>query len=140
MNQSWGYLLSKIAQDMAESFTKELAHYEISSRDYGILSAIYNNENLTQKGIGFELQIDRTTMVQLIDNLESKNLLKRVSNPADRRANLIRITEKGRAILEERWEALERCEKDVIHQMTVHQKKAIKDIYHYLQKEELEND
>lgn len=140
VNQSWGYLLSKIAQEMGESFAKELSNYEITSRDFGILSTIFNNENLTQKDIGLLLRVDRTTMVQLIDALESKNLVKRISNPNDRRANLIQITDDGRSIIEEKREKLETCEKHVVSHMSAYQKKAIRDIYHYLQQEESNNE
>lgn len=140
VNQSWGYQLSKIAQEMGESFAKELTNYELTSRDFGILSTIYNNESLTQKDIGLLLKVDRTTMVQLIDVLESKNLVKRVSNPNDRRANFIQITEEGLSILEKNQEKLEIYEKHVVSQMSADQKKVIHDIYHYLQKEEFDNE
>lgn len=140
INQSWGYQLSKIAQEMGESFAKELTNYELTSRDFGILSTIYNNESLTQKDIGLLLKVDRTTMVQLIDVLESKNLVKRVSNPMDRRANLIQITEDGLSILEKNREKLEIYEKQVVSRMSADQKKVIHDIYHYLQGEEFDNE
>ncbi|WP_077318277.1 MarR family winged helix-turn-helix transcriptional regulator [Virgibacillus proomii] len=140
VNQSWGYQLSKIAQEMGESFAKELTNYELTSRDFGILSTIYNNESLTQKDIGLLLKVDRTTMVQLIDVLESKNLVKRVSNPNDRRANFIQITEEGLSILEKNQKKLEIYEKHVVSQMSADQKKVIHDIYHYLQKEEFDNE
>lgn len=140
VNQSWGYQLSKIAQEMGESFAKELTNYELTSRDFGILSTIYNNESLTQKDIGLLLKVDRTTMVQLIDVLESKNLVKRVSNPNDRRANFIQITEEGLSILEKNQEKLEIYEKHVVSQMSADQKKVIHDIYHYLKKEEFDNE
>lgn len=140
INQSWGYQLSKIAQEMGESFAKELTNYELTSRDFGILSTIYNNESLTQKDIGLLLKVDRTTMVQLIDVLESKNLVKRVSNPMDRRANLIQITEDGLSILEKNREKLEIYEKQVVSRMSADQKKVIHDIYHYLQREEFDNE
>jgi len=140
VNQSWGYQLSKIAQEMGESFAKELTNYELTSRDFGILSTIYNNESLTQKDIGLLLKVDRTTMVQLIDVLESKHLVKRVSNPNDRRANFIQITEEGLSILEKNQEKLEIYEKHVVSQMSADQKKVIHDIYHYLKKEEFDNE
>ena len=140
VNQSWGYQLSKIAQEMGESFAKELTNYELTSRDFGILSTIYNNESLTQKDIGLLLKVDRTTMVQLIDVLESTHLVKRVSNPNDRRANFIQITEEGLSILEKNQEKLEIYEKHVVSQMSADQKKVIHDIYHYLKKEEFDNE
>jgi len=54
----------------------------------------------TQKALGDALRIDRTTMVALIDDLESRGLVVRERHPADRRAFLVRGTDAGRELKE----------------------------------------
>lgn len=135
VNQSWGFLLSKIAQEMSESIGKELTNYEITSRDFGILSTVYNESLVTQKDISHLLKIDRTTVFQLIDILENKQLLKRVRHPKDRRSNVIQLTEQGEALLKEKSGQLEICEKNVVSHLSDEEKQAIYDIYQYLQEE-----
>lgn len=50
---------------------------------------------LPQKEIGERLQIDRNTMVSLIDELEEHHFVDRIRDPHDRRAYAISITEQG---------------------------------------------
>ena len=53
---------------------------------------------VSQHELGEQLGIDRTTMVELIDDLEGKGVVVRQRNPADRRAYSIRLTPKGRTV------------------------------------------
>lgn len=78
VNQSWGYLLSKIGQEMGESFAQKLLDYEITARDFGILSTIYNNEHVTQKDIGLLLTFIRNgfNVKELLGGIAAWNILK----------------------------------------------------------------
>ena len=96
VNKSLGFQLSKIAQEMDWRFSELLKEYQINSRDYGILLAISNKEDLTQINVGDLLKIDRTTIGQLIDCLEMKELIFRKRNPQDRRQNIVLLTDSGR--------------------------------------------
>lgn len=51
---------------------------------------------LSQHTLGEELGIDRTTVVELIDDLERKGVVERRRNPVDRRSYLLTLTAKGR--------------------------------------------
>lgn len=54
---------------------------------------------LSQVALAAQLQIDRTTMVGLLDELEHMGLVRRQRNPRDRRAHEITLTTQGRALL-----------------------------------------
>lgn len=125
VTESWGYALGKVTQTMTEEVSNHLAKCNINARDYGILCTIHSTPNLTQKQIGEIMKVDRTTMVQLIDALESKELVTRISNPNDRRQNLIVITESGQRILKEMWNELKECELNTIKNLSKYQKEAI---------------
>ena len=53
---------------------------------------------VSQQGLGEQLGIDRTTVVELIDELEQKGLVVRVRNPADRRSYSLNLTPRGRQV------------------------------------------
>ncbi len=128
---SWGYTLSKIAEQMDCMFSERLSAYQIDARDYGILSIVFNQPKLTQKEIGEKIVVDRTTMVQLIDSLEKKQLITRESNPSDRRQNLITITKKGQEIVKKMWVELEHVEREVISTLPAVQKEILAQIHIY---------
>jgi DNA-binding MarR family transcriptional regulator len=67
---------------------------------FGLLNVLGAREGAIQQELGAMMGIDPSTMVSLVDELESSGLAKRRPHPTDRRAREVRITPKGRRILE----------------------------------------
>lgn len=53
---------------------------------------------VSQQELGEQLGIDRTTVVELIDDLEKQGVVERRRNPADRRSYALHLTAKGRTV------------------------------------------
>jgi DNA-binding MarR family transcriptional regulator len=66
---------------------------------FALLNVVGAREGAIQQELGAALGIDRTTMVALVDQLESASLATRRPSPSDRRAREIAITPKGRRVL-----------------------------------------
>lgn len=81
-----------------------------------------NHDSMTQVKISELMFIDRTTVGQLIDSLESKGFVKRQQNPKDRRQNLIAVTRKGQNLVLNSWEEMQQIEQDVIANLSDWQK------------------
>ena len=64
---------------------------------FALLNVIRAREGAIQQDLGSALGIDRSTMVSLIDQLESAGLARRRPSATDRRAREVAITPKGRA-------------------------------------------
>jgi len=67
---------------------------------FALLNVIGAREGAIQQELGSALGIDRSTMVSLIDQLESAGLAKRRPSATDRRAREIATTPKGRRLLQ----------------------------------------
>ncbi|MFD3449333.1 MarR family winged helix-turn-helix transcriptional regulator [Microbacteriaceae bacterium 4G12] len=111
---SYGFLTGKVEQLLELDFAKKLTPYDIHAKQYGVLIKIDEKPNLSQKEIADELQIDRTTMVDFIDHLESLNYLMRTKNPQDRRSYCITITPRGKEVLEACWKLLIQSEMEIL--------------------------
>lgn len=74
--------------------------YKISSLQYGIMNML-QVEAVTISEISRRLGMDPSTLVRTVDSLEKKDLVKRGSDPKDRRRNPISLTEKGKKLLQE---------------------------------------
>ena len=133
ISESWGFVLGKLTQEMDNQFSYKLKKFDITSRDYGVLSTVNSNPNLTQKEIGALMQIDRTTMVQLVDFLENKKYVTREINPKDRRQNIIRITSLGNDIVTQMWQSMKQIERKVIEESQDYQKQVILEIAQLLE-------
>jgi len=134
LNLSWGYVLSKIGQELDKKFSKQLEPYLINARDFGIMLHVNNHPNISQKEIGDALKIDRTTMVQLIDNLEQKAYLQRTNNPKDRRSYGIVLTTEGKKVLDEMWAIMLQSEKTVMDNLLEDYKLVLDDIINYIKR------
>jgi DNA-binding MarR family transcriptional regulator len=94
-----GYLLKHAQLALAELTAAALAPSGISGRQLAVLIAIDGAAPLSQAEAAGRLGVDRTTMVALIDELEEAGLLRRQRDPADRRKNVVVLTEAGQATL-----------------------------------------
>ncbi|MFJ8691230.1 MarR family winged helix-turn-helix transcriptional regulator [Micromonospora wenchangensis] len=90
-----GYLLKHAALKLAASTDAALEPLGIDSKDFGALRVLAHREPASQLQVAQTLGIDRTTMVALLDVLERKGIVTRRPDPADRRRNVVQLTERG---------------------------------------------
>ncbi|GGW88585.1 MarR family transcriptional regulator [Streptomyces lomondensis] len=105
--KSIGFLLNKAGQLLTAQFESELAPYGLSARNWGVLRFIDVNGNQSQQSIGEQLRIDRSTMVNLVDELERMGYVVRLRDPHDRRRYAVTLTEYGRRQLRSGLDSVE---------------------------------
>jgi MarR family transcriptional regulator, transcriptional regulator for hemolysin len=89
---------------------------------FALLNVIGARDGAIQQQLGSALGIDRSTMVSLIDQLESAGLAKRRPSATDRRAREITITPKGRRLLQRARRMISETEDDVLAGLTAAQR------------------
>jgi DNA-binding MarR family transcriptional regulator len=94
-----GYLLKHAQIRLSEASAQALAAYDINGRELAVLAVLAAGPPLSQLEAAGRLGVDRTTMVALIDVLESKSLVERRRSPDDRRKNIVELTPSGRRCL-----------------------------------------
>lgn len=112
--KSFGFLTGKVEQLLEADFAEKLKPYCINARQFAVLIKVKERPNTSQKEIGEDLRIDRTSMVEHIDKLESLQYIQRLKNIKDRRAYCLSLTEKGNEILNECWGLLDLSESNVL--------------------------
>lgn len=96
-----GYLLKRAHQCMAEVSSAALDPLGIGLSEFAVLRAVAAHEPLSQQALAAHLGIDPTTMVALLDTLQSRSILTRRPDPSDRRRNAIELTETGQTLWQE---------------------------------------
>ncbi len=66
--------------------------FQLSPEQFLVMDTLWDEGVLTQQQIADITMRDKNSIVKLIDGLENRKLVKRVSNPNDRRQNLIKVT------------------------------------------------
>ena len=67
--------------------------FDITPEQFLVMDTLWDEGVLTQQKIADYLLKDKNSVVKLVDGLEERKLVRRVSNPKDRRQNLIEVTE-----------------------------------------------
>jgi DNA-binding MarR family transcriptional regulator len=104
------YLLKRAFLDLEELHREHLDPLGINGRELSVLLLLDAREPESQQATAERLQVDRTTMVALLDGLEAKGLVARQADPADRRRNVVALTNKGRRTLEKAVRASDEAE------------------------------
>jgi DNA-binding MarR family transcriptional regulator len=89
---------------------------------FALLNVIAAREGAIQQELGSALGIDRSTMVSLIDQLESAGLAKRRRSATDRRAREIAITPKGSRLLQRSRRLISATEDEVLTGLTANER------------------
>ena len=76
-----------------------LAPLGLGVKSVGALTVLQAEGPLSQRRLAERQGIDRTTMVAVVDELERLGAVERRKDPADRRANALHITPRGRRLL-----------------------------------------
>lgn len=111
MSGRLGYLLKHAMRRLATLSEEVLAPFGIDDRRLAVLLLIRSNEPMSQQQAAERLEIDRTTMVAVLDDLDAKHLVTRVPHPEDRRRNVVELTASGRVTLDRAvvaWDTAER--------------------------------
>jgi DNA-binding MarR family transcriptional regulator len=90
----------------------------LTTAQFGVLNFLGAREGAIQQEIGAAMGIDPSTMVALIDELESEGLAKRRPSPSDRRAREVVLTAKGRRLRERGRRMATQVDDDVLRGLT----------------------
>jgi MarR family transcriptional regulator, transcriptional regulator for hemolysin len=109
-----GQLFFRIWRATHARTAEELASIGLTPPLFALLNVIGAREGAIQQELGSALGIDRSTMVALVDQLESADLATRRPSATDRRARQIAITPKGRRVLQRARRLISQVEDEVL--------------------------
>ena len=107
-----GALLGRAAQKVRDSFESHFKGSGLKAKHYSALILLDDGPK-TQIELGRMLWVDRTSMVSLVDALESSGDVRRERHPEDRRAYLLQLTDQGRATLVHARQVADEVEREI---------------------------
>ena len=118
VNEFAGQLSFRLWRVTHTRTAKALQSLGLTTALFALLNALGIRERPIQQELGTAMGIDPSTMVSLIDELESAGLAKRRPRPTDRRAREVVITPKGRRVLAQARRLAMQVEDDVLQGLT----------------------
>lgn len=94
---TFGYLVHDVSRIRRTMMDLIMRPYDITRSQWSVLSALSRggNNGMTQVDLARLLEVGKVTVGGLIDRLEASGHVERRSDPADRRAKRVYITEQG---------------------------------------------
>lgn len=101
MNENIEFLLRAVNRRAEKLANQELAKFDLTSTQFRTLMYLSHQPPLTVRQCDLEVFFSKSNpaVTGILNNMEQKDLIRRVCNPADGRSKVLEITEKGLALL-----------------------------------------
>jgi len=105
-----------------------LAQLGLGVKEFGALAILAREGPLSQQRLGARQRVDRTTMVAVVDALESAGLVGRRRDPGDRRAYALVLTPAGRRLLARAEQEVSRVEGNFLAPLAPTDRRRLKEL------------
>src|ERR671915_22735 len=123
-----GYLLGRAHLEHRAIAENALQPVGLSGKGFGALILLVQNGPLSQQRLGERQGVDRTTMVAVVDELESSGYVERRRDPRDRRAYSLHATAEGRRVMRRAAEATRRAEEEFLGPLPATDRRRLKQL------------
>ncbi|MEO8907825.1 MAG: MarR family transcriptional regulator [Microbacteriaceae bacterium] len=116
-----GFLLARANALSLAASNAALTKHGLRVRSYSVLALAAGGGRPSQREIADFLLLDPSQVVALVDDLESRGLLRREPDPKDRRANVVVVTNEGAALFDRAEASAHAAQRDFCRSLTVTQ-------------------
>lgn len=113
-----GYLLRRAQLVVFEDVIRALEPHGLRPATYSALVVIDANPGRSQREIASALGIQRPNFVAMMDEFETRGLAERLQSLTDRRSHALRLTERGKVLLDEANRSVRSHEKRMAQKFT----------------------
>ena len=98
-----GYLVNQTARAMSHQLNQNFSQVglNVTSEQWAVLVQLWGDDGLNQQEIACKVGKDKASITRLVDGLEKRNLVVRISDKSDRRNKLIYLTKEGKRVKEQ---------------------------------------
>ena len=120
-----GYHMRRADAFTFQSFGAAFKNAGLSPGQLGVLLLVQANPGINQTRAGKALGVDRSTLVSIIDALESRSFLERTPSPNDRRSHALVLTGDGAAFLDQVRPLLDAHEQEVARNLSAAERETL---------------
>lgn len=100
IDRSITHLLHRASQRATEIFALETRDFDITARQYAVLTAVSEHEGLSQTDLVHLTGIDRSTLADVVQRLLKRGIIEREKTTEDGRTYAVNLSARGHKLLE----------------------------------------
>lgn len=105
-----GYLFRRMQQIAVAIFVEECRAFDLTPVQYAALVSIHTHPGIDATRLSAVIAFDRSTLGNVIERLETKDLIERKPAREDKRVKLLYLTKTGAALLRDITSAVEKAQ------------------------------
>jgi DNA-binding MarR family transcriptional regulator len=109
-----GHLIRRAQQIAVAIFIEECAAYDLTPVQFAALVAIRGSEGIDATRLSALVALDRSTLGNVLDRLETRGLVIRDASADDKRVKLLKISPSGRALIKRSQAAALRAQERIL--------------------------
>ena len=94
-----GYATTRAAIELKKSFQRHLGPLKLKAVEFSVLVLVDTNPEVNQKQLGMALEVSPPNLAVTLDRMVEQGWVRRERSERDRRAQLIRLTPAGKALV-----------------------------------------
>jgi MarR family transcriptional regulator, lower aerobic nicotinate degradation pathway regulator len=120
-----GYLFRRMQQIAVAIFVEECREFDLTPVQYAALVAIRTHPGIDATRLSAVIAFDRSTLGNVIERLEVKELIERKPAPHDKRVKLLYLTKQGVTLLRDIMPAVDRAQVRMLQPLKATDRKAL---------------
>jgi DNA-binding MarR family transcriptional regulator len=112
-----GFLIRRLHQLHGSLFLEETRKFGITPVQYSLMTALAERGELDQNSLALEIGLERTSVAEVVPRLQERGVLERRPSRSDGRVKLVRLTRKGRSLLQRMAPAVQRAHERTIDRL-----------------------
>lgn len=124
---AWIHLL-RIQHKVHRRETARLAEYNLTLPQFDVLAQLQHEEGITQQSLADRLLVTKGNVCGLMDRMVEQGLVERRADPQDRRAYMLHLTPKGKALIQQVLPAQSRLIDEQLGKLSLEKQKQLLDL------------
>ena len=125
---SLGFLLKDVTRLYTRRFEERADRLSLTLPQCKALAYLSKNEGVSQKRLAELIEIDPMTLVRILDRMEADGWVQRRSDPDDRRARSLVLTEKAKPILDHIWQLAAETRAEALEGLSTPERNALAEL------------
>jgi DNA-binding MarR family transcriptional regulator len=127
LHASAAFRLGVLGTLATDRFTAGIEAHGLKPKHAGLLTLLHTGQPASQQELAARMGVAPSLVVALADQLESLGAVQRVRDPADRRRQVLTLTEHGRTLLATCAQVAAEVDAQLLGPLTAAQRRALRD-------------